>query len=463
MKENSKPLSKILFDEVVQPFIGLIKAPKALWGVNFSYLLEGITYFGMLSLMAMYFNDFVRLDDVLAGRMVGVLTAGITIAMLVLGATVDLIGVRKALITALIFMLVGRVILTFAPSLGATGWLSAIHITAMLGILGIVIGYGIYQPACYAAVKKFSGAEGSAMGYAMLYAVMNLGAFLPGLISPPIRQNYGILGVYWIYVVLTVLGIISVALLITKKSIAQISEINRAVSAGEDNKESSTEPIPEKLSEKVRYYIKNFPLKDLRFLFFIFILMPVQTLFAHNWLTLPVYFERAFTGAVSENFEFFANINPLLIFVLTPIVIGMTQKRDTYTMMIIGTTIMALPTFILTAGPNIYGVFAFLFLMTIGEAMWQPRFLQWVADIAPKNMTGIYMGLGQFPWFMTKIVTSMYSGWFLMNYVPDGVSPNEMHSEFMWLIYGIIAMISPIGLVLASGWMKKGFKTKAVN
>ena len=32
-------------------------------------------------------------------------------------------------------------------------------------------------------------------------------------------------------------------------------------------------------------------------LYFIFILIPVQTLFAHNWLTLPYYLDRAFRGA----------------------------------------------------------------------------------------------------------------------------------------------------------------------
>jgi hypothetical protein len=30
----------------------------------------------------------------------------------------------------------------------------------------------------------------------------------------------------------------------------------------------------------------------------------------------------------------------------------------------------------------------------------------------------------------------------------------------MWLIYGLIAIISPIGLVLAKNWMMKGFKVK---
>jgi MFS family permease len=208
------------------------------------------------------------------------------------------------------------------------------------------------------------------------------------------------------------------------------------------------------------FYLRNFPIRDTRFIFFIFILIPVQTLFAHNWLTLPQYCSRAFTGVVSDNYEFFVNFNPILIFVLTPSVAALTSKRNTYTMMIAGTFVMSLPTFLLTLGPNIYTLFAFLIIMTIGEAMWQPRFLQWVAEIAPKDMTGIYMGIGQFPWFLTKVITSLYSGWFLMQYCPAGVPPSEMHTETLWFIYGLIAVMSPIGLLLSRKWMLKGFKVK---
>jgi proton-dependent oligopeptide transporter, POT family len=200
---------------------------------------------------------------------------------------------------------------------------------------------------------------------------------------------------------------------------------------------------------------------DARFVFFVFMLIPVQTLFAHNWLTLPQYTNRAFTGVVSENFEFFVNFNPLLIFILAPMVAALTIKKDTYKMMILGTFVMAAPTFILVLGPNIFTLFGYLVIMTIGEAMWQPRFLQWIAEIAPKGMTGIYMGIGQFPWFLTKIITSLYSGWFLMQYCPEGVAPENMNTETMWLIYGFIAIASPIGLLLARKWMMKGFKTKA--
>ena len=443
--------------EIVQPFIDLIHAPRALWGVNVSYLLEGLTYFGVLTLLALFFNSYIGLNDINAGQMVGVLTGGITIAMTLFGATVDIIGVRKALLASLGLMLVGRVLLSVSPAFGGpAGLWSAPHLVAMFGILWVIAGYGIYQPACYAAVKQFTTAKTAAMGYAMLYALMNLGGFLPAIISPPVREAYGMTGVFWVYVALTIAGMGVVAFLITRTSV-------RAVLAATGGEQSAAGATGERktLKESIVFYAKNFPVRDYRFMFFIFILIPVQTLFAHNWLTLPQYFSRAFTGVVSERFETFTNINSLLIFVLTPIVAALTSRRNTYSMMIVGTFIMGAPAFLLALGPNIVTVFGYLIIMTIGEAIWSPRFLQWVAEIAPKGMTGIYMGIGQFPWFLTKIVTSLYSGWFLMHYCPEGVPPSEMHTETMWLVYGFIAIATPIGLILARKWMAKGFRTKA--
>jgi MFS family permease len=442
--------------EMIQPFTDLVRAPRALWGVNLSYLLEGLTYFGIVGLLAIFFNEHIGLDDIDAGRMVGLLTAGITLGMLLLGATVDIVGPRKALLLALGFILLGRVLLTVSPEFSpARGVWTVPHTVATVGILWMVVGYGIYQPACYAAVKQFTTVKTAAMGYAMLYAIQNLGGFLPGLISPPIRRAHGIPGVFWLYVILTVVGMIVVAVFISKKAMRDAMAV-----AGAEEKQDTTEAERTPLSERVAYYVRNFPITDARFLFFVFILIPVQTLFAHNWLTLPQYCSRAFSGIVSENYEFFVNFNPLLIFVLTPLVTAFTHEKSTYTMMIWGTLIMAAPAFLLTLGPNIYTLFAYLIIMTVGESIWSPRFLQWIADIAPKGMTGIYMGIGQFPWFLTKVITSLYSGWFLMQYCPADVPPAEMNTETMWFVYGLIAMASPVGLLMARRWMIRGFKIK---
>ncbi len=198
---------------------------------------------------------------------------------------------------------------------------------------------------------------------------------------------------------------------------------------------------------------------DPKFSFFIFALMPVQTLFAHNWLTLPMYVERAYRGTwTGDHFEVAVNFNPLLVFVLVPIVAALTQKRKVYHMMIVGTAVMGAPTFLLAIGPSPWTLFGYLVLMTFGEAMWQPRFLQYAAEIAPEGRTGAYMGVAQFPWFLTKVVTSLYSGWFLERFCP---AEGATRTEAMWLIYGVVAMGSTVLLLLARNWLGRDFKTRA--
>ena len=88
-------------------------------------------------------------------------------------------------------------------------------------------------------------------------------------------------------------------------------------------------------------WLRHHPLADRKFAFFIFCLIPVQTLFAHNWLTLPLYVNRAYSGTwVGQRFETATSLNSLLIFILCPIVAALTRKTKVYTMMIVGTAII---------------------------------------------------------------------------------------------------------------------------
>jgi MFS family permease len=145
----------------------------------------------------------------------------------------------------------------------------------------------------------------------------------------------------------------------------------------------------------------------------------------------------------------------LLIFILVPIVAAATRKTNVYRLMVVGTAIMAAPTFLLAFGPSVPMLAAYIVLMTFGEAIWQPRFLQFVAETAPEDRMGAYLGVARLPWFLTKMITGLYAGWFLMHYVPE---EGPMNSGAMWFWYGVIAMATPVMLVLATRWMKKGFK-----
>jgi dipeptide/tripeptide permease len=211
-----------------------------------------------------------------------------------------------------------------------------------------------------------------------------------------------------------------------------------------------------KLSIKQR--LQELPFLNPRFLFFIFVLLPVRTLFAHQWLTLPHYVMRAFPAAVGARYEWFQGLNPFVIVIFVPLIAAFTRKAKVLTMMIIGTTLSAAVTFILVPGPNLSTLILYVVLFSLGEAVWSSRFLEYVADIAPPGKVGAYMGIAGVPWFMAKFTTGFYSGFMLERFCPEG---GLLDTGTMWLIYGIIACISPIGLVAARRWVGKGVPEKA--
>ena len=524
--EEAKTVGQIVseaFKELGTTLIAFIKAPKALWGVNIPYVIEGLVYFGILTILGKYCSENVGLSDLHAGWVYSVVTAGITFAMLFLGGVCDKIGVPKTLTIAFVMFVIGRGFIALSGTLSlGQGIGSPMFMMMALGLLIYVVAYGLYQPAAYAGVKRYTNPKTAAMGYAVVYGLMNLGAFFSGFVSPAIRHNFvdvfppnGLAAVFWTYTLLCIVAlVISVTVLTRKTDAAAVERVARetaelATSGDLETKEDASpkEGVHAATGGNLRFFIlasltaialgasiaaatgrlgvnpiimylgaavlatfsvfeylrvrPDHPFRDGRFTFFIFILIPVQTLFAHNWLTLPYYLDRAFRGSVmSEYFEFFSNINPILIFIFAPLVAGLTARANVYTMMIIGTLVMALPTFLLVIGPFMLPFLAYILLMSIGEAMWQPRFLQWIAEVAPPGKTGLYMGIGQFPWFLTKFVTGLYSGYFVATYIPKPESGLPTNTEFMWLIYGLIAMITPVALILARKWMVVGMKEK---
>jgi len=527
-KENkAEGVLQKTWQEISQPFIDLVHAPRALWGVNLAYTIEGLSYFGILTYLAIHFSDFIfrGVDhaDIWSHEMVMVLTAGIAIAMVVLGFVPDKYGVRRALIFSFAFLLIGRFVMSAAPTffgLTPNGIWSSLHIVTMVGILFVVIGYGVYQPAAYAAVRQFTTPKTASMAYAMLYALMNAGSSLAMMAFMLRDDNFlglGIVGTFWFYTALTLISLILTIFILSKKTvdnaIARAKAENAAIA--EENKSSQTQTeqnriaanqttkqnkipitawivlagilvaiyfraadpwryilgtivilipiiisiLPDRFKAPIIHWVVVHPLADPRFFFFIFALMPVQTLFTYNWLVLPQYISRAFAGGwIGQYYEIGSNANPILIFILVPIITALTYKRNVYNMMIWGTLIMGSSAFVLALGPTPTTLIAYIIFMTIGEAMWSARFLQYATEIAPADRAGQYQGVAQLPWFLTKfLVPLLYSGQMMERYCP---AEGSKDTGTMWLIFGFIAVITPISLWLARKWMMKDFKTK---
>ena len=458
------------FTELVTSFRELKGAPRGFWYTNYMYWLDGVAYFGMLTLLAMYFHDILGMSDDAGHKIVSAYMALITGFMLIFGPISDKLGVRKSLLVSVVLYIIGRSALPLAPHIFPEGS-SSILVFVFAGLLLAAAGNGFMQPASYAGVRKFSDEKTATMGYGLLYAGMNLGIVFIGFVSARIRsgldlgdnfsfEGFGIEGVMWFCVLVNVVMLLFMVFFFTPKVEREAEQ------AGAAGTEQGREPGSDTAADEDRSLIagalewfKTSPLSNSRFMFFIFALMPVQTLFAYQFLVMPQFVTRAFSEVVANNMEVIVNVtNPLIIVLGVPVITAMTRHVPVYRMMIIGSLVSALPTFFFLLGPNFWLLMAYLILFSIGEALWQPRFLQYAAELAPEGKTGAYIAFANMPWFMIKFIAGWYTGRMMDIYCP---AEGPQNTETMWLIYGLVALISPIALVLAGKWVRKGLQQEA--
>ncbi|OGS13029.1 MAG: hypothetical protein A2234_00025 [Elusimicrobia bacterium RIFOXYA2_FULL_58_8] len=330
--------------------------------------------------------------------------------------------------------------------------LSPAFMFSWIGLLVMAFGEGVIQPALYAGVKEYTDERTATVSYSLLYAIMNLGIMMESFASPYMRTDakflsaggreimglgWGIPGVFWFCIGITALMLLVHIVFFTRK----VEERDRSV--------KDIPPAPE-APQSLRGKLATLPFLDARFMAFIFILLPVRTLFAHQWLTIPQYIMRCFPAAVGAKYEWISALNPLIIVIFVPLIAAATRRVSIITMMITGTAISALTTFLLVPGPDLASLITYVLLFSLGEAVWSSRFLEYVAHIAPAGRVGAYMGLAGIPWFLAKFTTGLYSGRMLSAYIPQS-GPQD--SGKLWLIYGLIACATPLALIFLRGWL----------
>ena len=457
-----------MYVRFLKPVVDLAMSPRGLWFVLGAFVFESPAYFGILTLMTVYFSHDLHWPDKYASMMVSAFTMLVTLFMLGVGSFAESYGLRRAIAAALLLSTVGRAVYCLLPGCSAT----AATVGVVLSLLLVAVGTGILEPTCYSGVKQFTDEKTNSMGYAMIYALMNLGIVAIGAVSAWVRPGVqavldrptaaanpllrllarfsgsGVQAVNWICCGLTAFTLLGFWLLMTRK--AEAGRLRPDVAP------AATGPKRPPLA-RLRSYMSDGPFGNLRFLFFIFMLLPVRTLFAHQWLTMPEYILRSYPSWVGDKMEWLVNwINPMIIFVGVPLATVLTRRFRVYTMMMVGSLVSAVPTFLLCFGPNLTLLLSYFVLFSIGEALWSARFLEYASELAPPGRVAQYMGLAQVPWLLAKGTTGLYSGYLLATFCPPNVPADRLHTGTLWLIYALIAMISPIGLWLARGWVERG-------
>lgn len=461
--------------DFLRAVLDLRHLPRAFWFMVGVFSVDAMAYFGILTLMGTYLSLDLGWGDTWATMSASVFTLLVTAFMLGAGSYAEGFGLRRAIIGALLLCIVGRVFYCLAPGMSAV-----VGVFVVLGALLVTaLGEAVIQPVCYSGVKQYSDERTSTMGYGLIYALMNLGIVLAGTLSawvrpevqgildgrkagqtPPVsvltwladHTRSGIQAVNWISVGITVFTLLGFMLLMTRRAAAAKIRPDRV----EERRRTETRTLRERF---ISYFAEG-PFANLRFIVFIFLLLPVQTLWAHQWLTMPAYILRAYPKEVGDHMEWIVNwINPGIVVIGVPLFTALTRRVNVYTMILLGTLVQAAPTFLLTFTPQLSLLITYMVIFSIGETLWGARFLEYAAELAPEGRVAQYMGLANVPWLLAKGTTGLYAGWLLGKYCPTNTPPELLHTQTLWLIYTFVALITPIGLILVRKWVMAGLRT----
>lgn len=437
------------------------KFSSAFWVANSVELLERLAYYAVFIVITLYLSNIWGFSDIEAGAISGVFSATLYLLPLFSGAYADKIGFRKAIIVAFLLLTIGYLGLGVLPTLLESAELVSYGKTTTFTGLDesylrwsivpvmafIVLGGSFIKSVISGTVARETTSENRARGYSIFYMMVNIGAFTGKTVVDPLRRSLGDQGLVY-------LNYFSASMTL----MALIAVIMFYKSAGKPAGEGKS------FGQIGRDMIKV--LSNGRLLALILIVSGFWMIQSQMYATMPKYVIRLIGDGATPGW--YANVNPLVVFVLVNFITSFMKKRTALTSMIIGMLIIPFSALVMSFGnqlsaDTILGMHPVAFMMIIGIAMQavaecfiSPRFLEYFSLQAPKGQEGLYLGFSHLHSFFSYLFAFGLSGFLLDRYCPDprGFSSPEafaaatQHAHYIWYVFVGIGLISAFALLI---------------
>ncbi len=322
-------------------------------------------------------------------------------------------------------------------------------------------GEALMVPAIYAALRRYTSKRTSGTAFNFQYLTMNIGAVLSFVMFDWLRGQFGNeAGNEAIFWAGTIFAIICIVASVTLRANIQVQDDGQIADVPEKKGEAREMPwtIAKSVISESAFW---------RFMLFIVLLIGVRLTFTHQFLVMPKYYTRVLGDAAPVGL--LNTINPTIITIGLILFIPIIMRFTVFRLIVVGTVISSLSVFILAIPGNYFTslgwtiedgywfiILAQVVVFAFGELIWSPRLSEYTVTIAPRGREGTYMSMATLPMFIAKPLNGWLSGLLLTEYCPDGVM-NDIVSgarswyngpEMMWIIFGVIAISSPILIVL---------------
>ncbi len=401
-------------------FRALADLPRDLWIVLAAKYLESVSLFSVLYTATLWLSHDFGMSDLAAGSIFGAFATVVALLTMVVGTIVDWLGVRTALAIAFATSAVARATMTFAPSLGV----------ALAGMSLLAVGTSAGVPVMSAAVRQYTSTAARPLAFGAYYVLLNLGAATAAALFDVARARAPESPYRWLYIAGVVAAVLSFVLALALRRPTRT-----------EAEPDATRAPPLRIAREVVRERAFW-----RFMLLVALIAGVTLVHQHFHATWPKYVLRE----MGDSFPVgrVAAINSTSILFLAPLAAILFRKRHALDPITLGALIGGASPLVLCFGPSVGSIVAMVCVMSIGEALWAPRFYEYAASIAPRGREATYASLSSLPMFIAKMIAGPTSGFLLARYCPE---QGPRSSSTMWLVIGATTIVGPIVLVLLRG------------
>ena len=181
--------------------------------------------------------------------------------------------------------------------------------------------------------------------------------------------------------------------------------------------------------------------RDLRFMLFLVIFSGFWAMFWHVFYALPFYVKDYLHF---ERFEIIETVDAWTIILVTIPAAAVAKRLKPLSAMVLGFVLATACWFVMGVVPTIAGTVAAMMLFAVGEGIQSPRFYEYVANLAPEDQVGTYMGFAFLPIAIGTFIAGWSSGYLVSHYVEGG----NPAAPRMWFVVGSYGVVSTLLMVL---------------
>jgi MFS family permease len=184
---------------------------------------------------------------------------------------------------------------------------------------------------------------------------------------------------------------------------------------------------------------------NLRFMTFLVIFSGFWAMFWQVFYSLPFYVRDVLKFS---RFELIETVDAWTIILVTIPVTALAKKLKPIRAMTIGFLLATFCWLVLASSPTLSVTIAGIMLFALGEGLQSPRYYEYVANLAPKEQVGTYMGFAFLPIAIGTFAAGAISGLLVDRYVEGFKKGLVAHPETMWLWVAGIGGVSTVLMLL---------------